>query len=403
MTKDKKHNFTVIKGGKSDTASFKPEDLIFVDAYVTDTRLMGVLGLSIVWEIIDDKGNIPFHQFFYFDAEEYGLDTYESLQGDSPEILELIEQNLIGGLGGEKHPLSQAEALNLLADFVSGSEKLRAPLATPTEQYLELIKDLPPLSPVERELLRGKTCTPIKSHYQLINYYLMRSFARDFEAAKYLIAMEADPLEGLWEKPGTLCKNTIEEHVDKSGSLSYLCEALIDWDGEYEMILLEIMISKGKMADAKIADAKVNHSFKISPAEAVMMLNRSEYVSVYEILAEPVDFDNTFLPLMAGALKTNHENGRLYMEFNNNNEHVNQKVFRLNEDIHGLFYVSDFGQLLLSAFSLEKIHSLESFLQKGPLSLMLLPTAKYEFKEPIVYDFIQSDFEDFEDYILSLQ
>lgn len=398
MKKHNKHGLTVIKGGKSDTVTYYPKDLLFLEAYVTDTRLMGVLGLSIAWEIINENGNIPFRQFFYYDAEEYGLDTYESLQGDSPELLEIIEQNLIGGLGGDKVSLNQAEALNLLNDFVEGGQKLAAPLASPTEHYLELIKDLPPLSPWEKQELEKKTCTPIKSDYHLINYYLMRSFATDYEGAKYLLGVEKDPLENFWEKPGTLCKNTIEEYVDSNGHRSYLCEALVDRDGKYEMVLVEISVSQGR-----IVRAKVNSSFRISPPEAVMLLNKSEYVSVYEILAEPVDFDNTFSPLMAGALKTQHENGRLYMEFNKNNEHVNQKVFRLNEDIYGLFYVSDFGQLLLSAYSPEKIHSLENFLLKGPLSLMLLPTAKYEFKEPIVYDFIQSEYEDFEDYILSLQ
>lgn len=398
MEKDIKNKLTVIKGGKSDTVTYYPKDLVFLNAYVTDTRLMGVLGLSIAWEIINEKGNIPFHQFFYYDAEEYGLDTYESLQGDSPEILDLIEENLIGGLGGVKIPVTQAEALNLLNDFVEGSRKLDAPLASPTEHYLELIKDLAPLSPEEKVALIKKTYTPIRSDFHLINYYLMRTLAKDPEGAKYLLKDGKDPLENQFKKPGTLCKNTIEEHIDSKGQISYLCEALVDRDGDYEMVLLEIFV-----ADGLVVDAKVNSSFKITPPEAVMLLNKSEFVSVYEILAEPVDFDNVFLPLMAGALKTQHANGRLYMEFNKNNEHVNQRVFRLNEDVHGLFYVSDYGQLLLSAFSVEKINSLEKFLQKGPLSLMLMPTAKYEFKEPIVYEFIQSDFEDFEDFILSLQ
>ncbi len=398
MAKIKNHNFKVIKGGKGDVASFQPDELIFISAYVTDTRLMGVLGLSISWEIIGEWENTPFHQFFYYDAEEYGLDTYESLQGDLPDLLNVIEQNLIGGLGGMKNPLSEAEALNLLGEFVSGSEKLGAPLAEPKEQYLSLLKDIPALTPAEKNLLEKKTCTPIKSDYHLINYYLMRSLAHDCKGSGYLLAKDQDPLEGMFKNPGTLCKNTIEKHETHKGISSYLCEALIDRDGEYEMALLEIKVSK-----ELIEDALVNSSFKVSTTEALMLLNRSEYVSVYEILAEPESFDEVFLPLMAGALKTQHENGRLYMEFNKDNEHVNKKVFRLNEDIHGLFYVSDYGQLLLAAYSLDKIHELEKFLQKGSMSMMLMPTAKYEFKEPVVYDFIQSGYEDFEDYILSLQ
>ena len=46
-------------------------------------------------------------------------------------------------------------------------------------------------------------------------------------------------LEALAEKtPATLCKNTIEEYMDENGCASYLCEALIDMDGKYELVIL---------------------------------------------------------------------------------------------------------------------------------------------------------------------
>ena len=98
----KKQNFRLIKGGADEPVRVSLENRRFVSAFVTDTRLMGVLALSIHWKISSSDISDDFYQFFYFDAEEYGLDTYQSLQGDDVLALDAIEQGLIGGLGGKK-------------------------------------------------------------------------------------------------------------------------------------------------------------------------------------------------------------------------------------------------------------------------------------------------------------
>lgn len=393
-----KQNFRLIKGGADGPSIASIENRRFVSAFVTDTRLMGVLALSIHWKIRSLDVWDDFYQFFYFDAEEYGLDTYKSLQGDDVFALDAIEQGLIGGLGGKKVPITHQEALYLVQSFVSESKRLKAPLPEPTSEYEILLEEPVLLSPKEIQVLIGKICTPILSDHHLIHYFLMRCFARDWEGASYLTKGEID-LEALAEKtPATLCKNTIEEYMDENGCASYLCEALIDMDGKYELVILEITVLNGK-----VLSASRRSSFRVTAAEAAMMLNRPEFVTIYEILSDPVEFDEEFLPMVSNAMQTNHDNGRLFMEFKKNNDHVNSEVFCLNEDVHGLYYVSDFGQLIIAAYGLKEIHSIERSLQKSSLSLSLLPTAKYEFKEPIVYDFIQSDFEDFDDFLQSLR
>ena len=394
-----KQNFKIIKGGADGTSITISKEKVFVSAYVTDTRLMGVVTLCIHWEASTDaEGWDDFYQFFYFDAEEYGLDTYESLRGMDPSALEKIEQNLMGGLGGEKKSVSRKEAIFLLQSFVADSKVLNVPLPDPVAEYDDLLKEHVKLSEWEESALTNKICTPILSDYQLIHYYLMRCFAKDKKGATYLIGGDFDPLEPSGINAATLCKNTIEEHINENGTISYLCEAVLDEDGKYELAVLEITVS-----NAKITSVYRQSSFRISSTEAAMMLNRPEFVSVYEILSDPVGFDEKFVPMMSSTMQTNHDNGRLFMEFNKNNDHVNQKVFSLNEDVHGLYYISDYGQLIIAAYGLEEIHSMEKSLQRSPISLLLLPTAKYEFKEPVVYDFILSEFEDFEDFILSMQ
>ena len=66
--------FTVIKGGSEPDFGTRR----FLSAYITDTRLMGVVGLQIHWERLEDGGAADFYQLFYYDAEEYGLDSYKS-------------------------------------------------------------------------------------------------------------------------------------------------------------------------------------------------------------------------------------------------------------------------------------------------------------------------------------
>ena len=130
-----------------------------------------------------------------------------------------------------------------------------------------------------------------------------------------------------------------------------------------------------------------------------MMLARPEFITIYDIFIGPEEFNKHLSELTINTLLTVHENGRLFLAFNKNNNHVNKRVFRLSEDVHGLYYVTDYGQLLLSAYSITAIHSLEKEVRKSSLDRYLSPTAKYEFKEPILYEFVQSDFEDFNDFI----
>ncbi len=75
-----------------------------------------------------------------------------------------------------------------------------------------------------------------------------------------------------------------------------------------------------------------------------------------------------------------------------------KKEYRLNEDVLGMYFVSDSGQLISASYSLEEIRQLEIDLEL-PFGRKLIPTAKYEFQEPVLYEFIQSGFEDFELFV----
>ena len=96
---------------------------------------------------------------------------------------------------------------------------------------------------------------------------------------------------------------------------------------------------------------------------------------------------------------SSHENGRLFMAFKHNNDHVNSRIFRLSNDVKGIYFLTNYGQLIVAAYNLSDIRYLENKLKTSPLAPFLIVTAKYEFKEPVLFEFMQSDFEDFEDFL----
>lgn len=383
--------FKVIKGGAANAVNYANRK--FISAFITDTRLMGVVGLYIHWELFSSDFISDFHQYFYFDAEEYGFETYKSMMGNDSEALAMIEQALIGGLGGNKVNVSEKEARFLVQKYVAMNEDLSLPLPDQKSEYEFILAEPVTLSEMENRELIDKLCTLILTDYQLINYYLMRVYGRDFEAAAYLTDLKPDYDLIAEETGATLCKNTIEEYFDEEGS-SYLCESLLEFDGKYKLAVSEITIE-----NLKITSIKKRSSFHVTSAEAAMMLNHPEFITVYEILTEPEEFASRFTEVSTNCMQTVHENGRLYLEFKKDNNHVNRRVFRLNEDIHGLYYVTDFGQLIIAAYSLLEIREIEKTLNKSEAGACIVPTSKYEFKEPILYEFIQSDFDDFSDFL----
>lgn len=64
-----KPKLTVIEGGLA--ATIDKYDKFFVSAYVTDTRLMGVLAVYARWKLYDTADGTDFHQFFYIDCREF--------------------------------------------------------------------------------------------------------------------------------------------------------------------------------------------------------------------------------------------------------------------------------------------------------------------------------------------
>jgi hypothetical protein len=184
-----------------------------------------------------------------------------------------------------------------------------------------------------------------------------------------------------------------------SDTCSYLCESLIEYDSEYHIVVSRVTVD----GELMISGFELCSNFKISSMEAAMMLAKPEFITVYETLIPVDEFASLLAQVPLNCLITPHENGKLYMMFHNHNNHVNKQVFMLSADVSGIYYLSDSGQLLAVAYDLPAIHALEKDLRKSVLSPYTVPIDKYEFKEPVLYDFVESGFNDFNEFIEFIQ
>ena len=383
-----KSELKLIKGGLCDTPVSKIRS--FISAYVTDTRLMGVMCMYVHW-IIDDE---DLHQFFYFDCEEHGFERYKSVRGNDMAQIVIVEQSFAGGLGGRQIDITKRQAEALLQEYADFNSSHGIKLPPEISEYGFMLETRIELTAQEQLELMSRECTRITSDYQTVNYFLMRCFGHDYGAARFLAKDNVDVRVYEEYKAAALYRNVIDEISEGK----YMCESLIDMGEKYVLLISEIHVEKLKVTYF----AKCS-GFRVSSAEAAMMLARPEFVTVYDILTSPEIFDMGMMELSLNSMVTSHENGRFYMIFNKNNEHVNKRVFKMSDDVYGIYYVTAFGQLIAAAYSIENIHSLERDLRRSELSRYLALVSKYEFKEPILYDFVQSDFEDFDDFLDYIQ
>ena len=391
--------FRLIEGGLKDKTEWRR---YFISAYVTDTRLMGVLGMYIHWRAADNGQTADFHQFFYFDAEETGFETYLGLWSDDPQEVAEKERENCGGLGGKKINLTLTEARHILRHYLEFNRAHDLPMPPGKEEYLDLLKDLAPMTEEEAYWLLMKQCAPITSEYALIHYFLMRSFGKDLEAVSLLTdngrRQEVYPASGI----ATMCRNAIREDHGL-----YHCDSLIEHGGQYEVVITKIRVTGMKIEKCETVSA-----MNVSPQEAALILSRPEFITVYRImdaglfgLEDEEDYDTVTtgrldaFTLDYDTMSDSYDSGRLFFTFYDNNTYVDRPVFLLSGDVRGVYYLTDMGQLLVMAYDLQAIHELEKQLDTEGCGLPLFLTDRFEFKEPILYEFIQSGYDDFNDFV----
>lgn len=401
---------TVIQGGLS--ASISEKEKAFKWAYVMDTRLMGVTVLCICW----DSGDQDFYQLFYFDAEEFGLDTYKGIGGRNFDEFQKAETKMIGGLGGQKIDVSYDEAKCLVHSFVQYNLDHKIPLPEPENGYSFMYKEAKAWTQEQYSRIfdsaMSKMCEPVTEVFQLVNYFIMRTFGKDFQAAQVLAQgfQVTDHYPSM--KGATLCKNSIDPAgaskefpitateitaTETSGRSRFLCESVLDVDdGWHHIITSQIEIDRESM---KVTDFRPLSKFRISPEEAMLKIGRPEYVSLIHYRGDDLRFESDTTELCQKAMVTEHENGRVFMVFNPNNDHVKQRVFQLNSDVFGVYYVNEIGQILIASFVEENLAIMERDLALSPLGKDCSVTCRYEFNAPVLFQYIESGIPHFHKFV----
>ena len=389
--------FTLLEGGLC--SSIPDSKKRFMSAYATNTRLMGVLALYARWSV---AGGGDIHQFFYIDCEETGLESCKVYRGDWNMEMQMAEQALVGGLGAQKIPITVTMFRWILQQWRDFNLEHGLPLPRNKSDYEFIFAKTAKLSEPEQAELMDQICGEITSDYQVVNYFLMRCFGQDQEGAAY-VAAEDVPLDIFSNyHRTTFCKNIIDSSDRRFAGPpekkphEYICESLVETDGIYETIITRIIVK-----DLKVVDFEYCNKAPVTQTEAAILLRKTEYATVYEFFMEDEDIEENLgeFVLNLNTVMTRHPNGRLFMAFKPTNAHVDERVFMLSNDVKGVYFLSDYGQLIVCAYSPEDILELEEDLASGPLSPFLIITGKYELLNPVLFEFINSDYTDFQSFI----
>ena len=259
------------------------------------------------------------------------------------------------------------------------------------------------LSLKERQDLMDKQCEEITSDFQLVNYFIMRCIGHDFEAARYLTSENVLFTDFRDDEPATLLRNSCELAGTDYNSLNgdafrtartYDCLSLVEYKGFFELITSEVTVENMKVTSFEVTDRE-----DISSREADMMTRREEYIIFNELEDEADSFSKESTPYTVRSQETAYDTGRLFVIFNPDNSHVAEQVYKLHADVFGSVYVNDLGQLMVSSFARENAELIERSIldNMGKDSVYLV--ARYRFDMPVLYEYIRSGFEDFEDYI----
>ena len=416
---DIRSTFKLISGGLSETIDDSPKE--FVSASITDTRLMGVVSMCVHWRLSENSHLTDLHQFFYFDAEESGFETYRSVLGNGgpSEVQEIndIEDYLMGGLGGKRVILTEREVRYMLQSYVDLNLRSGRPLPEDKDEYEFMLSPRIRLTDSEEYVLMCKQCPGLDSPYQVINYFLMRCVGKDFGAAKFLTKGYVRTNLFPNHKGATLLRNVIEDSPDAvSGSntdyhvtdddkdfgtfntfKSYMCESLIEYSGKFFLLITQITLDH-----LKIVKYEKISEFQVSAAEASMMTSRPEFITVTDLVPSAPEFDRHTTKLTSKSMVTDYENGQLFMIFQPHNDHVKNATYLLNDDVLGVYYLIEDNQLILASYNLSDIRRMELDLAESSMAPYIVPVSKYEFKDPVLFDFINSSFDDFEDFVATI-
>lgn len=392
----------VLKGGLDPS---NPTRYKFISGCVTNTRLMGVVAMHLAFADTLLPDAAEFHQFYYFDYEELGLEHMSLLRSSNPRIIETEEKMAFAGLGADIVPITEEEGCLLAYWMAEDTKKKEEELPEELSEVTFVLDKGKEVDISVWDSLNKKMCVPIKSDYGVINYFLMRSFGLDYEALPFVSTLSKEEVRiALPYTHCTYLRNKIESKDGVGTHRYYTCETLIDVEKEnrHHVVVSEIEVKDRKVVSiSRISDASV------SDYEAGLILAKEEYVSVFDFSEDLIEEGEVYISLLTdmtvGMTHNEHPSGTMFMCFKENNNHAENKVFLLNDDLKYLVFVTVKGQIVISSFTVDGIIEGETNLIAHGLSKYLEGAGRYNFPSSIIYDFAESSLDDFNDFLGDLK
>lgn len=358
---------------------------------------MGVVAGYIVY------GEPERYDFFHVEFEEYGLDRFESLLAPEPAAVQQLKAEIFGGLGGALVPVTPDQLLQLIVaahavnpdadelnQALAGSAWLRAalglsPATTPATNSSPNPTPAPRLHQYFHHqhfaALMDACCEELRSPFEYSHYFLMRYLGHDLVYLRY--APQGYPF---LETRYTLMRNHLQRQDDDSYHFSALVLA-----EDYALVEGSISFDEGIVEHFSVDLEK-----PLSQLEASLLLKKPEYIYLYDVDDSQVEAQ---LAASHKAFAVNlYERGRLYTCYRPHNDHVNAKTFFLNGDVEVYFYFTDSDQLVLVADDLRALIKWDDYLETT-FGDRVDKYEEWNFDSSVLYDFIDSPYVDFDEYI----
>ncbi|WP_026475743.1 hypothetical protein [Alkaliphilus transvaalensis] len=385
---------TVLKGGKTNSKG----RYLFHSAIGTKTRLMGVVALKLHWVGEDNH----FVQWFLLDAEEHGIYDYISTKTASIEETDRYTGQFMGNLGGEAIPLTRKEAFFLIQRFAKDNKRFRKPLPRP-EGYQFILKAFVNLKSEEIRRLNEKIFEEIVQPPQLINFFIMRTIAKDFEGMDYLLDYTHLSQKDIsnympLKKAGVLLKNNIKNTIQQDQYITY---TIVEVKGSYYRLKWRVTVTKTS-GTYRIKDAKILRRQLIPPEEVAVEIQNPEYINLYRIKGNLEKIDQTLKDPAHQFIRYKFHQGIMYVAFHKNNNHVLRYLYHIGGDIKAIYFINHFNQLIACYYHQDDLEAIKDLL-KDPLTdkeIELIET--YEKKGSIIYEYAEAEEVDFFEYINSL-
>lgn len=402
MEKDKR-KFQLLKGGLYNESTWK--DSSFISASAVNSRLMGVTGLIIERELNCQGKSRKLNLLFYFDAEEFGFDTFKEIGGRDMSYLEEFEElnltllSMFGGLGSDLVPIDEKEAYALVYRYAQMNWRNGEALPGDVSGYQYILDKKIELDPDEMKAFLDKICVTVESDVELINYFLMRAAGNDMLCVNYLSKTEwkSNPLKLAYGV--TLYRNEVDKGNDGPGT--YVCESLIDTGEAFYNIVSEVEVENLKVSGFNIVSRQ-----QLTPVEANMILSKGFYISLFRLTAGGEELWDRLETILPGSLINIHDNAVIAIIFNPNNDHVKKPVYRLDNDVFTLVMITEAMELVLlsdkadnNKVAIEMILNGYSHDEKLP---EIVHIENYHVNEPIVPIFLESDMDSFQEFITDI-